>query len=302
MQDVTTDRNLYLGGSDISAILGISRFKTRWQLLQEKCDIIENDFEGNAFTNYGNIMEGKIRDWVNAVYDMNFKEDKKIKGFIRVHTDGTDRKNKAILEVKTTSLIHEKAEDYPYYLCQLLLEMDLYGYERGILSVYERPADFNETFDPFRLYNYDIVKSDWADFLATIWEAIDQFRLDWLRLAENPFLTEQDFMETDIVTVADKVLALETQLDAMKQTEADLKSAKAELKELMESHNVKSWSTPNGYKITLVPDGEPTEKEVFDEERFAAENPELYADFMHTIVKKGRAGYVRITPPKEVEE
>lgn len=247
-------------------------------------------------------MEPKIRDWVNAVYDMNFKEDKKIKGFIRVHTDGTDRKNKAILEVKTTSLIHEKAEDYPYYLCQLLLEMDLYGYERGILSVYERPADFDETFDPLRLFNYDIVKSDWADFLATIWEAINQFRLDWLRLAENPFLTEQDFMETDIVTVADKVLALETQLDAMKQTEADLKAAKAELKELMESHNVKSWSTPNGYKITLVPDGEPTEKEVFDEERFAYENPDLFADYMHTIVKKGRAGYVRITPPKETEQ
>lgn len=301
MQDVTTDRNLYLGGSDIASILGISRFKTRWQLLQEKCDIIENDFEGNAYTRYGNVLEGKIRDWVNAVYDMNFKEDKKIKGFIRVHTDGTDRGNKAILEVKTTSLIHEKVEDYPYYLCQLLLEMDLYGYEKGILAVYERPADFNETFDPLRLYTYEIAKGDWADFLATIWEAIDQFRLDWLRLEENPFLTEQDFQPTDIVTVADKVLALEAQLDMMKQTEADLKAAKAELKDLMENHNVKSWTTPNGYKITLVPDGEPTEKEVFDEEAFAHDDAETYMLYLKTVTKEGKAGYVRITPPKETK-
>ena len=36
MQDVTKDRDKYIGGSDIAAILNISKFKTRWQLLKEK--------------------------------------------------------------------------------------------------------------------------------------------------------------------------------------------------------------------------------------------------------------------------
>ena len=36
MQDVTKDRDKYIGGSDVPIIMGLSPFKTRWQLLREK--------------------------------------------------------------------------------------------------------------------------------------------------------------------------------------------------------------------------------------------------------------------------
>ena len=50
MQDVTKDRHKYIGGSDIPIIMGISDFKTRFDLLLEKAQLKEDDFEGNVYT------------------------------------------------------------------------------------------------------------------------------------------------------------------------------------------------------------------------------------------------------------
>ena len=68
MQDsVKIDRDKYLGGSDIPVIMEISPFKSRYDLLLEKAGFKENNFTGNVFTDYGNKMEGKIRDWLNDI-------------------------------------------------------------------------------------------------------------------------------------------------------------------------------------------------------------------------------------------
>ena len=43
--DVTIDRDKYIGGSDIPIIMGISSFKTRWDLLLEKAGLKEDTFK-----------------------------------------------------------------------------------------------------------------------------------------------------------------------------------------------------------------------------------------------------------------
>ena len=53
MIDVTIDRDKYIGGSDIPIIMGISPFKSRFDLLLEKAGYLENDFKGNEYTEYG---------------------------------------------------------------------------------------------------------------------------------------------------------------------------------------------------------------------------------------------------------
>ena len=68
MQAVTVDRDKYIGGSDIPIIMGISSFKTRFDLLLEKAGIKENDFAGNKYTEYGNVMEPKIRNFINEKF------------------------------------------------------------------------------------------------------------------------------------------------------------------------------------------------------------------------------------------
>ena len=94
MQNVTIDRNKYIGGSDIPIILGISSFKSRWQLLQEKAGIAENTFSGNIYTEYGNVMEEKIRAYVNQESGKNFVEDMVIDGNLRGHLDGWNEETK----------------------------------------------------------------------------------------------------------------------------------------------------------------------------------------------------------------
>ena len=297
MQDtVTQERWKYIGGSDIPAIMGISRFKTRWQLLQEKAQIIEPDFKGNAYTQYGNVMEEKIREYVNSKYCRNFVEGMDIFEDLRFHYDGID--DGQILEIKTTGNIKSGVDDYKEYLCQLLEYMEKSGCERGLLAVYERPEDFDETFYADRLELYPIGIDEYRNFLDEINKEIDRFRSDLVKLRENPFITEEELQPNEVVEVANRVLILEQSIALMKETEKELKSAKAELKRLMEENHIKKWETPSGIKIALVPDGDDTVVSAFNEERFKAEQPAMYHSYLEDRMKPGRAGYVRISMPK----
>lgn len=295
MQDVTKDRDKYIGGSDIAAILNISKFKTRWQLLKEKAGIEEPSFTGNVYTEYGNELEPKIREYVNAELDHHFVEGKVIEDYLRYHADGVDFNDKCVLEIKTTSDIHDDIWDYKHYLCQLLMGMWMYNYKLGILAVYHRPDDFDTNFDSNRLQIYTIRWEQFEEFWGYVYLEIKRFREDWLKLMENPFMTEEEFQPKEIVEIADKVLILESQLEIYKQIEKEYKDAKASLKAGMEKYNIKTWTTPGGTKITLVPDGEPTEQWDFDKDKFAQENPDLYTHYLKRTTKKGKAGYVRIT-------
>ena len=295
MDTVRDERWRYIGGSDISAIMGISPFKTRFQLLQEKARIVEPDFKGNEYTEYGNKLEPLIRDYVNETLHRNFAPDVRINGDFRFNFDGLDKEHNEILEIKTTSQIHEKLEDYKVYLVQLLPYMRSVGAEKGYLAVYERPEDFDETFNPLLLTVYEVLRSDYSDLLEEIDKEVDRFKRDLEKLRKNPFLTEEDLQPKEVVEYAEKVILLEQKLQNMKMLEGELKSAKAELKRLMQENGIKKWVTPSGTKVTLVADGEDTVVYAFNEKRFKAENPEMYGKYIEEKIKPGRAGYVRIT-------
>ena len=115
--------------------------------------------------------------------------------------------------------------------------------------------------------------------------AIESFVEDLKKVKENPFLTEAE-------------------------VEAKIKSEKDRLKKAMEAASVKSWTTPRGYKITLIPDGEDKtiEEDTIDLEALKRDLPELFKDksdggYMERvqIIKKGCSGYVKITEPKKKE-
>lgn len=299
MDTVRDERWRYIGGSDIPAIMGISPFKTRFQLLQEKARIVEPDFKGNEYTEYGNVMESKIRDYVNETFNRNFAPDVLMNGVFRFNLDGLDKECCEVLEIKTTSQIHGKLEDYKVYLVQLLPYMRMAGAVRGFLAVYQRPDDFDETFNPLLLTVHEVLIDDYSDLLEEIDTQVEMFKKDLEKLRENPFITEEELQPIEVVEYANKVLALEQQLESMKQLEKELKSAKAELKRLMQESGVKKWITPNGTKITLVPDGEDTVISAFNEKKFAEEKPDIYAEYLEEKLKAGRSGYVRVTLPKE---
>lgn len=298
--DVTVDREVYIGGSDIPAIMGISTFKTRWDLLQEKAGLKEIDFHGNKYTVYGQKMEPKIRAYINEELDNVYVPNKTTIGDIRCHTDGFN--GEAVLEIKTTSTIYESLDEYKVYLVQLLKYMEVNNVEWGVLAVYERPEDFSLEFDPDRLRVFPVRMCNYIGLLNEVNKAIDKFRHDLERLKNNPLLSEEDFLDTDLVSLSNRVVVFENRLAQMKQLEQQCKEAKRLLCEEMTKHGVKSWSTPNGTKITLIVETPATYETAleFDTGAFKAEHKELYQEYLREVQKKkgGRSAYVKITLPK----
>lgn len=296
MQAVTVDREKYIGGSDIPIIMGISPFKTRFDLLLEKAGLKEDDFTGNEYTEYGNIMEPKIRNYMCEIDHTEYKEDKLIKDDVRCHVDGYD--GAVIIEIKTTSQVHKNIDEYKVYLVQLLFYMYHYNKELGQLCVYERPDDFNEKFDKKRLQVFDVELDNYKELIEQINRAVDQFRIDLAKVKENPFITEEELLPVDLTELSNKIVVLENQLVEMKKVETQAKELKAQLKMAMENNNIKKWETPNGVKITLVADGEDKVSRKFNETLFKENNLDLWDEYSEEVVQKGKAGYVKITLPK----
>lgn len=295
--DVTENRSDYIGGSDIPVILGISKFKTRWQLLLEKAKLDDFSFAGNRFTEYGHMIEPKIREHINLTYNTNFVPNRVIDGDIRYHSDGFD--GVRVLECKSTSDIYSSVDGYKVYLVQLLFGMQKNDVRDGILAVYERPSDMNPEFDPNRLQVFEVSMDDHVNLVVHINRELEKFREDLERLKANPLLSEQDFLPAgSLVTLADKVAKFENQLAAMKEIEVQLKEAKKQLYNEMLKRNVKTWTMPNGTKITRVDEVPSSTKMVaeLDKELLKAENPAIFQKYTRMVEKKtaGKSGYVRI--------
>ena len=297
--DVTIDRDKYIGGSDIAAIMGISPFKTRYELLLEKSGLKNPDFSGNRYTEYGKVIEPQIRDHINKGMpaDAQFEPNCVINGDIRCHTDGFN--GYCVLEIKSTSQIYETVEEYKIYLVQLVKYMEENKVENGLLAVYERPEDFNPVFDPQKLRIFEVNAGEHESLLQEVNHEIQRFRGDLARLKENPLLCEEDFQPSELVAISNKVVALETRMAEFKVIEAQYKQMKQDLYRAMQKYDVKSWQTYNGTRITRIDETKGTVETiaVFDEDRFSRENPELYQQYIKQVQKKtsGKAGYVRIT-------
>ena len=310
--DVTIDRDKYIGGSDMPAVMGISKFTTRWELLQEKALGKKRSFIGNEYTEYGHLIEPVIREYINDGMG-HFKDDEvRIDGDLRYHADGWEESNEAwdgesrLLEIKSTSDFYDHAPlhideeraflraHYKSYLVQLLLGLRLFKCRIGVLAIYKRPEDMSLEFDPFRLDIFIIRADEWSDLYKEMDAALESFRRDWSKLKENPLLTEHDLEPKDLQALAEEALALELKIVDLKKAEDAAKEMKAKLKEVMQEHGVKKWTMNNGTVIMLIADEEDKMVQSFNKDKFIAENADLAAKYMEEKMKKGRAGYVRI--------
>lgn len=305
-ETVTKDRDKYIGGSDEPTIMGISPFATRFELLQYKADVVKNDFDGNEYTEYGNIMESKIRDYINTQgYD--FIEDRIILKDsdvlpTRYHADGVDHEQGIVLEIKTTSAIHETVDEYKRYLVQLLKGMWAFGYSEGLLAVYDRPKDMSEEFDPARLQMFRIGIEDYEKLLDDIMKADRDFREDYKAMCEMPWIDESSLpSRSELMPLASQIMALENGIAEAQALVKQYDSIKKELCKQMERHGIKSWVMPNGTKVTLIPRGADTTYQAFDTDSFKKEHEDLYGEYTIDRIWKGKSAYVRITPLAKTE-
>lgn len=306
-KSVAVERWRYIGGSDVPVIMNLSSFKTRWQLLQEKARITEDDFEGNVYTEYGNEMECKIRGYVNVSCDRKFVEGKHYLKFedtdVRIHTDGEDKYIGEILEVKTTSYLFADVSGYKHYLVQLLFYMMMLNYRTGILAVYRRPDDFSTIFDPDRLQIFHIDIEDYSDLLSEIERSIQLFIIDLEKLKANPYLTQADLLTDDESDLAMRLVSLKEQKSHLDAIKDEIKDVEKKLQEVMTKNGRKTFDG-YGWKMTSIAaiEDKEVDEEYFDIDRLKEDLPDLFkpsseGGYMVTrkVTRKGREGYIKMT-------
>jgi len=152
------ERRKGIGGSDIAAILGLSPFKTAYQVYREKRKEVE-DWQGNNLTDWGKRMEPAIRQWYSDQTGRSVRLPDKIMyhekyPFMLASLDGfTD--DRRIVEIKTArsgkNWGEPRTNQIPdYYAVQCHHYMIVTGFEvtdvpvsiaGGSPELYEVPAD-----------------------------------------------------------------------------------------------------------------------------------------------------------------
>ena len=111
------ERKLGIGGSDMPIILGLSNYKTPYQLYLEKIGESLPDTEMTPFQYWGTQLEGIIRDEFakrnNVTVECPSTAVHPFNDFLRGNVDGYIREWNAVLEVKCSAgfMAHEWGED-----------------------------------------------------------------------------------------------------------------------------------------------------------------------------------------------
>jgi hypothetical protein len=193
MDNVTKNRDRYIGGSDCTKIM------TEPNLYKFAKQKLQPTFEGNEYTYYGQFMEPIIRQYINYHFDADYQPDTFINHPYRGNCDGIDYHIGKLIEIKT----HGGNQKLEYHLPQVQCYMNLFNVKTAYLVTYERPNNFftwgditsrqsyNLEFDLNRLEIYEIQHN------PKLWKKIDRKArkfakaLQTLRMNRN--LTERDF-------------------------------------------------------------------------------------------------------------
>lgn len=220
-----------IGGSDVAAVLGLSRWKTPFQLWQEKTNRIPDPEEETEFQHFGNILEQVVAD--EFCRRTGKKVQKRNKLFkhpehpeLIANIDRYVVGEKAILECKTSSAFklsdwgESGTDEIPeYYMCQVQHYMHVTGYSKTYLAVL---IGGNQ----YRYYVIDYDK-ELAEYLA---ERCIEFWKNHVLADMPPMVTETDDLASiypgvagEICNADDDTLRIVNEYSIAKEKEKQLK-------------------------------------------------------------------------------
>lgn len=285
-KNVSENRRLFVGGSDVPIVLGISKYKNAFDLAKEKVGLVPKVFDSNEYTEYGKVLEPQIRDYINAINETNFQPDTAINKelCIRGNADGVDYDEKLLLEIKT----HGKNPTRNVYEAQMQLYMYLFDLPAGWLAMYERPENFDAEFDADRL-KIEVVHRD-DQYIEDILQKIQLFWKRCEALKENPEMKEIDFYSislkeesNEIAVLANQVERFELQLQQFKEIEKQYKEMKDKLYAAMEVNNIKKFETEHIVITRILP----STRESLDSKKIKADHPELFEKYKKVSTVSG---------------
>lgn len=275
-----------IGGSDVSALLGISKWKSALELWLDKTGQAEDLEADNEAMEWGRIMEPVIRSHFQTVTGKKVVEVKAIMQhteypFMLADIDGLtedDQGNPAVLEIKTASEYKrsEWEEDIPtYYQAQIQHYLCVSGLAKAYVAVLIGG-------NSFRLYEVD---ADWEVQAMLIAVEADF----WNKVVTNtrPEMDGSDSAKElldkaykggikETVSLPDDARVYIEQYFEASVEEDNAKARKQEasnkIKELMGDHNKASCGE---HTVSWTP----VSTERLDTKALKAEQPEIYAKY-----------------------
>lgn len=291
-----------IGGSDVAAIMGLSRYKSPYTVWAEKRGLFAEDISGKASVRWGNILEPVVREHfaaahpefeVNATGAMFVSTDRpwafaNLDGVIN-DQDG----NEYVLEIKTASerMSKDWEDGVPlYYLTQVTHYMSVTGMAGAYVAVLIGGSDYREYFIPRDEDDVkavdDTVDAFWhlhveSDVPPGIVGSADEASA---LLSANPKESDE-LLAVDDESVEMLLEALDIYKARIKEYEAKKRKAENELRKRIgsakgidtETHRV-VWVRGTSQKL--------------DAKRMQAEIPDTYSKY---ITEAARDGGLRIT-------
>lgn len=302
MNTVTSNRDFWIGGSDIPAIMEKSSFSSKYELIESKLNPTERQGEQflQKYIDFGNHMEPIIREYINNELDTNYKPAHKEDNAqrIRGNVDGFDKDAPIpLLEIKTYGGTARMEE----YELQVQLYMYLFDVQQCLLVGYKREEetedfsfnDFKMEFDESNITQVIINRDD--NLIDEIMEKVNSFveELDFCKTqlqetGEIPsqmelLMASESSPLVDVINEYESVTQALAEMKELKKKETDIRN---ELLKLMQQYDIKKIDNDD-LVITVK---EPHTRQSLDTKRFKEEQPELFDQYKkETVVKESLA-------------
>lgn len=309
--DVSVDRHLWIGGSDIPTLMGKSTFGDIHSLTVGKFGSIvgvpqeEKHYMGK-YIEYGNVMEPKIRKWWNRNHGFKFVEacaEWEEKG-LRANVDGYDFGRKELLEIKT----YGDTPRFEEYNMQCQFYMYIFGLKKCTLLMYKRTKDEKNPMEEFQL-RFDSSKLEVHElkfdpkFNKNMLSAIHKYNSVAQRFVDDPSIDPAELnnlmvdesLRNEIVAQSNEMARLDALIETHKAVADEYNNMKKALTKKMEEHGVFSLETDE-YKFSYIDEAVSSS---FDKKRFEAENPELVLKYQKETRRKG---YIRVSKVKKKDD
>lgn len=169
-----------IGGSDVAAVAGVSKWTSAYALWASKSGLIPDDFSDSEAMEWGRLLEPVIREkfaskhpeWVVSDTKATFRSVKyewmlaNVDGFIRFEDGST-----GVLEIKTAAYEDDWAHGVPrYYETQVRHYLRVFGLRRAFVAVLFHGSAYKE----FEIVANDFLDSADTDMLVKFWQGVQK--------------------------------------------------------------------------------------------------------------------------------
>ena len=279
MSDVTKNRNKFIGGSDVAAILGINRYKTSYEVWEEKKHGIKT-FEGNNITDWGKKLEPIILHEFELkhnvkIFDSNAKYVSKKFKELGCHPDGIAYiKENCLIEAKTVS-----SKAYQHWENELPLEYNCQVQHNLFVCDLQKAWFICLVLDDRNYFEIEINRDD--DFI----EMQNKYLLNWWNRYiigdEIPLKVVQDYEkenpEIQVIEANDDILKVFESLVSSKEKFNKAKEEKEALEDKLKEFVGSNTDLMHG--IQTLATWQTQARVRMDTKRFKEEMPETYLKY-----------------------